>query len=127
MSQNKNILIVGMNPHTIDFSSPGFLPGMTAEKVEAGIKAERDGLKTLGYDSDMCLLDFGKNDLSELTNILKSKIFEGILIGAGLRVPTSNFILFEQTINTVHEYAAKAKIIFNTSPMDTQEAVRRWV
>jgi hypothetical protein len=36
----KQILIVGMNPHTIDFSQPGFLTGLTAEKVEMGLKAE---------------------------------------------------------------------------------------
>lgn len=58
MSQNKNILIIGMNPHTIDFSKPGFLPGMTAEKVETGIKAEREGLKALGYDSDIVPVGF---------------------------------------------------------------------
>ncbi|MEO6963331.1 MAG: hypothetical protein ABIY90_15275 [Puia sp.] len=34
----KKILILGMNPRTIDFSLPGFIPGLTAEKVEAGLK-----------------------------------------------------------------------------------------
>lgn len=72
------------------------------------------------------LLDFGKNDMSELTTILKNKSFGGIMIGAGLRIPPSNFTLFEQTINTVHEYAGQSKIIFNTSPMDTLVAVKRW-
>ena len=40
----KQILIVGMNPHTIDFSQPGFLPGLTAEKVEAGLTDLQDSI-----------------------------------------------------------------------------------
>ncbi|MEO7046744.1 MAG: hypothetical protein ABI091_15675 [Ferruginibacter sp.] len=123
----KQILIVGMNPHTIDFSKPGFLPGLTAEKVEAGLKAERENLKTIGFESDMYLIDDGVLELSALEDQLKAKPFDGIMLGAGVRIPPVNFILFEKLVNAVHDNAPNAKIIFNTNPRDTAESVRRWL
>jgi hypothetical protein len=123
----KQILIVGMNPHTIDFSKPGFLPGLTAEKVLTGLKAERENLKAAGYDSDMYLIDTGVLDMSELAEQLKAKQFDGVMIGAGVRLPPSNFILFEKLVNTTHDTAPHAKIIFNTNPNDTAESIKRWL
>lgn len=123
----KKVLIVGMNPYTIDFTQPGFAPGLTAEKVEIGLKAEREKLRGLGYESDMHLVDTGVLEQETLATLLKQKQFDGIMIGAGVRLPPSNFTLFEKIINTVHEFAPKSKIIFNTNPMDTAEAISRWV
>jgi hypothetical protein len=123
----KQILIVGMNPHTIDFSQPGFLPGLTAEKVEMGLKAEIENLKTAGCNSDMYLIDTGVLELSALAEHLKAKQFDGVMIGAGVRLPPSNFILFEKLINAVHDNAPNTKIIFNTNPHDTAASIRRWL
>lgn len=123
----KKILIVGMNPHTIDFSQPGFQPGLTAGKVEMGIKAERENLKLAGYDSDLYLIDTGVSELSALADQLRANQFDGVMIGAGVRVPPSNFALFEVLINTVHENAPNTKIIFNTNPMDTAASIKRWL
>jgi hypothetical protein len=123
----KQILIVGMNPHTIDFSQPGFLPGLTAEKVLMGLKAERENLKAEGCDSDMHLIDTGVLEMSTLAEQLKAKQFDGVMIGAGVRIPPSNFILFEKIINTVHDSAPNTKIIFNTNPNDTAASIRRWL
>jgi hypothetical protein len=122
----KQILIVGMNPNTIDFSKPGFLPGLTAEKVLSGLKAERENLKASGCDSEMFLIDSGSLELTPLANQLKSRHFDGVMVGAGVRLPPSNFILFEKIVNTVHESAPGTKIIFNTNPMDTAASISRW-
>jgi hypothetical protein len=123
----KQILILGINPHTIDFSQPGYLPHLTAEKVLLGIKAERENLKAAGCDSDMYLIDTGVLDLAPLVEQLKAKQFDGVMVGAGVRIPPSNFILFEKLINTVHENAPNAKIIFNTNPHDTGDSIARWL
>ena len=123
----KHILIVGMNPHTIDFSLPGFLPGLTAEKVLKGLEAERENLKAAGFDSDMYLIDTGVFELSPLAEQLQAKQFDGVMVGAGVRLPPSNFILFEKIINTIHDNAPKTKIIFNTNPHDTAESINRWL
>jgi hypothetical protein len=123
----KKVLILGMNPYTIDFSLPGFMPGLTAEKVEMGLKAERENLKAAGYDSDMYLIDNGVLELSDLAEQLKANQFDGIMVGAGVRMPPSNFILFEKLVNTVHDNAPNARIIFNTNPHDTAASIQRWL
>ena len=108
----KQILIVGMNPHTIDFSQPGFLPGLTAEKVLMGLKAERENLKASGCDSDMHLIDTGVLEMSALADQLKARQFDAVMVGAGVRLPPSNFILFEKLINTVHDNAPNTNITY---------------
>lgn len=125
----KKILIIGIDPFIIDFSTPEFsvFPGLTAEKVEAGIKGAIIQLTDLGYDAQLCWTDFGKTALTVLETHLKKESFDGVLIGAGIRVPNSNFILFEKMINAIHENAPNAKICFNTNPMDTIAAVQRWI
>lgn len=123
----KKILIIGMNPFTLDFSLPGFLPGMTAEKVETGINADLEKLKAMGYDPKKFWIDNGDTDQSKLANELNTTKFDGVVIGAGIRIPPSNFILLEKILNTVHENAAHSKIIFNSNPTDTFESIKRWV
>jgi hypothetical protein len=53
--------------------------------------------------------------------------FACILIGAGVRMDTEEFLLFEKLLNTVHEHAPGARICFNTGPTDSVDAVKRWV
>jgi hypothetical protein len=53
--------------------------------------------------------------------------FACILIGAGVRTDSEEFLLFEKLINIVHEHAPRAKICFNTGPTDSVDAVQCWV
>jgi hypothetical protein len=125
----KKVLLVGIDPKLIDFSSPEFaaFPGMTAEKVEAGIKGAIHQLNEIGYDAQLCWTDFGQTAIQVLNECLKKERFDGVLIGAGIRKPDSNFLLFERMMNAIHESAPQAKFAFNTNPMDTIAAVQRWV
>jgi hypothetical protein len=125
----RSALIIGLDPELIDFSSPDFaaFPGMTAEKVLAGLTAAEEGLKALGYDAHHCLTDFGQTAEAVVTAQLRRRQFDCILIGAGVRAVPSNFILFEKLINVVHEHAPRSKICFNTKPSNTLEALQRWI
>ncbi len=123
----KTVLIIGMNPNTIDFSSPEMPKGVTKEMVEQGTKATLEKLTAMGYPAESFLIDTGTTDLSALAKQLKEKHYNGIVVGNGIRSLASNFILFEQIINVVHANAPKAKIIFNTLPNNTDEAVKRWL
>ena len=60
------------------------------------------------------------------TRCLKSRSFDCVVIGAGLRA-SPQLLLFEKLVNLVHQHAPGARICFNTTPADTAEAVRRWV
>jgi hypothetical protein len=127
MTAEKSVLVIGLNPTLIDFSQPGYAPGMDAAKVLAGLKASEDELTGLGYRVQMCLTDFGGTAEAVVQRQLEQKQFDCILIGAGVRTNPSNFLLFEKLINVVHEHAPQARICFNTLPSDTAAAVKRWL
>ncbi len=125
--EKKNVLVIGLDPTLIDFSQPGYAPGMNTAKVLAGLKSSEDELTRMGYSVQMCLTDFGETAEAVVQSVLKQKRFDCILIGAGVRSNPSNFILFEKLINVVHEHAPQAKLCFNTVPSDTAAAVKRWI
>ncbi|MBL7935181.1 MAG: hypothetical protein JNM51_05155 [Bacteroidia bacterium] len=128
MSNKKSVLVIGIDPKWIDFSSPEFAAAtLTAEKVTMGITGSVNALNELGYDAELCWTDLGDTAIDVIKTHLQKKDFDCVIIGAGIRKPDSNFKLFENMINVVHEYAAKAKICFNTNPMDTVQSVQRWV
>ena len=101
MTDNKSVLVIGLEPTLIDFSHPDYAAtGMDATKVLAGLKSSENELANLGYSVQMCLTDFGETAESVVQSTLKQRRFDCILIGAGVRANPSNLILFERLINT---------------------------
>ena len=127
MTDTKSVLVIGLDPTLIDFSQPGYPPGMNATKVFAGLQACEDELTGLGYSVQMCFTDFGETAESVVQDQLGQKRFDCVLIGAGVRTVPSNFLLFEKLVNVVHEHAPHARLCFNTVPSDTAAAVQRWL
>jgi len=127
MADAKSVLVVGLDPTLIDFSQPGYPPGMDATKVFAGIKSSEEELTGLGYSVQMCLTDFGETAEAVMQSQLEQRPWDCVMIGAGVRTVPSNFILFEKLINVAHEHAPQAKLCFNQLPSDTAEAVKRWL
>jgi len=127
MADAKSVLVVGLDPTLIDFSDPGYPPGMSAEKVFAGMKSSEEELTGLGYSVGTCLTDFGETAEAVVRNKLAEQPWDCIMIGAGVRANPSNFILFEKLVNVVHEHAPQAKICFNQMPADIGQAVQRWI
>lgn len=123
----KKVLIIGMNPKTIDFTNPELPKGLSAEIIEKGTIATLDKLNASGYKTDLFLIDTGTTDLSQLASQLKEKNYDGVVVGNGIRGVKVNFITFEQVINVVHTSAPNSKIIFNSLPTDTEESIRRWL
>jgi hypothetical protein len=95
--------------------------------VEQGTNAMLEKLTGMGYPAEKFFIDNGATDFSGLIRQLQNNAYGGIVIGNGIRSLTANFLLFEQLINLVHEHAPKSKIIFNTLPTDTDQAVKRWL
>lgn len=121
--------MVGIDPYLIDFTLPEFsaFPGLTPQKVEDGIKGALNQLNQTGHETDLCWTDFGQTAASVLQKKLKQVEFDLVLIGAGIRVPEKNFLLFEELINVIHKFAPQASIGFNTSPADTIAAAERHI
>jgi hypothetical protein len=123
MTPNTAVLVIGMLPELVDFTS---FPGLTAEKVRAGISAQLAALGELGYAAEGCYVDRGETAEAVLRALLAERDFACIVVGAGIRTAPPHFLLFEKVINILHEHAPRAKIAFNTNPTDTVDAVRRW-
>lgn len=58
MANEKQILVIGLDPALIDFSQPRYAPGMNTAKVLAGLKSSEVERAGLGYSVQMCLTDF---------------------------------------------------------------------
>lgn len=129
MATPKNVLIVGLQPRLIDFSSPEFsaFPGLNADKVMEGLNGSAASLRAQGYEATLCLTDFGETAETVLRDALKASKYDCVVVGAGVRTAATHFLLFEKIVNVIHEHAPGARICFNTKPSDTAEAVKRWI
>ena len=74
MTDEKSVLVIGLDPTLIDFSQPGYAPGMDATKVLAGLKSAEDELTRLGYRVQTCLTDFGKTAEAVVQSQLKQRL-----------------------------------------------------
>jgi hypothetical protein len=120
----KTVLAIGIDPGFADLAAS---PQFTPELVRSYIDAQIERLRELGFEVDSCLIDLGETAEAVATMALKSRHFNCIVIGAGLRQPAQHLLLFEKIVNLVHSLAPDAKICFNTTPADTAEAVQHWI
>lgn len=120
----KKVLLIGLDPGVVNYER---WPGLTAEKLEAGLRRDEATLNDSGYSAEICFVDHGETAEQVVTAKLAETDFACILIGAGVRTDDEEFLLFEELINVVHLNAPTASICFNTGPTDSVDAVRRWV
>ena len=121
------VLLLGYDPETVDFSDPGLPPGMTAEKVRAGIAVALKQFAERGWEADVGLFRPDETAGPTVASQLASKSYDCVVIGAGVRLPRRGLALFEAVINAVHKAAPGAAIAFNTRPDDTADAAARWL
>ena len=120
----KTVLAIGIDPALVDYTA---FPQFTPEMFRTYIDAQIERVRGLGYDVTSCLIDLGDTAEAVAAEALRSRTFDCVLIGAGLRLPAERLLLFEKIINLIHRLAPNAAICFNTTPADTAEAVQRWV
>ena len=121
------ILLVGYDPETVDFSDSALPPGMTAEKIRAGIAVAVKGFTDRGWESDVGYILPDESAGPAVERLLRSKNYDCVVIGGGVRMPPRNLALFEVVINAVRKAAPGAAIAFNTGPHDSADAAARWV
>ena len=119
-----SVLAIGLDPAAMD---PADLSGFTPELVRAYIDAEIARLGDQGLEVQSCLIDLGETAELQVERVLRSRRFDCIVIGAGLREPPERLLLFERVLNLVHRLAPGSRIAFNTNPGDTAEAAQRWI
>jgi hypothetical protein len=121
------VLFVGYDPETVDFSDPALPPGMTAEKVHAGIAVAMKQFAERGWEADVWLIRPDETAGPAVERQLALKSYDCVVIGAGVRLPPRGLALFEVVINAVHKAAPGAAIAFNTAPQDSADAAARWL
>ena len=119
------ILLVGLVPETVDYSDPTLPPGMTAERVHAGVAVALKQFTDRGWESDVCYIRPDGTAGPTLERQLRSAHYDCVVIGAGVRLPPRNLALFEVLINVIRKVAAGAAIAFNTRPDDSANAAAR--
>jgi len=122
----KTVLYVGIDPSTIDFSDPAYAPfaHLSAARVQADVDNDLAELNRGNYRAELCFVAV-KDLLAAVQDQLGKKSYDCILVGAGVRSVVKNFVVFEKTINLIHELAPRSKICFNSKPDDSAEAVER--
>ncbi len=54
------ILLLGLDPETVDYSDPSLPPGMTAEKIRAGVAVALKQFTERGWESDVGYIRAGR-------------------------------------------------------------------
>jgi hypothetical protein len=121
------VLFVGQAPNTVDYSDPALPPGITAEKIQAGIDLAAAKIAEHGWSGDICMISPDAAGIAMLDGQLAGATYDCVVIGAGLRLPPKSLLLFEKVVNAVHTAAPGAALAFNTAPEDTAQAANRWL
>jgi hypothetical protein len=119
MSSNRNVLLIGFDPHAI--------PGIDAALVDTAIAIGQKRFEDLGIPADVCLIKPDASAEPEIIAHLQRKDYACVVIGGGIRKPEPLLELFERVINLVRQHAPGAAIAFNTNPTDSADAAMRWL
>jgi hypothetical protein len=121
------VLMIGQKPETVDFTDPALPPGMTAEKIHAGIALAMEQMRQRGWEADGCMILADETAGPAVERQLAAHAYDVVVIGGGVRLPPRSLELFETVINAVHRAAPKAAIAFNTRPDNSADAAARWL
>ncbi|HTR04589.1 MAG TPA: hypothetical protein VMN82_15495 [Thermoanaerobaculia bacterium] len=121
------VALIGYDPAAVDYNDPALPPGMTAEKVRAGIEVSMKGFASRGWDADLLSIQADESAGAEVERFLAAGSYDCVVIGAGVRLPPKGLTVFEAVVNAVHKAAPGARVAFNTRPDDSAEAAARWL
>ena len=119
------ILLLGLEPETVDFSDPALPPGMNAEKIRAGIEVAVKQFAERGWEFDVGFIRPDETAGPTVERQLRSTNYDCVIVGGGVRVPPRHLALFEIVINAIRQTAPGAAIAFNTRPDDSADAAAR--
>lgn len=116
----RRVLVIGLDPYRV----PG--PWDPAPVAEA-IARSAARLADAGFDAQNCLFGLdGSDDITAVvTSALRSRPWDCVVIGGGVRKAEELLELFESIVNLVRRHAPDATIAFNRTPSDIVEAVGR--
>jgi len=104
------VLLVGNDPDTVDFSDPALPPGMTIEKIRAGIAVALEQFAARGWETEVGFIRPDETAGPTVERQLASTSYDCVVIGAGVRLPPRRLAVFEAVINAVHKAAPGARL-----------------
>ena len=119
----KSVLIIGEDPHHLDFSAFYMPPGLSVRKIIAGL----DGLANAGCEVRFVLTKYEHTIEAQVSNTLKDKSYDVIVVGAGPRLLPPVITQCGRLTNVLHQKAPTSKLAFNTSPDDYDADALRWL
>lgn len=117
MSRNPTILLIGL---PVDNAVVPEHIKAELNALEGQMRQQHIDFEFIGATPDECV-----EKLRGVLSGYNSKV-DGVVIGNGYRSIGKFTVEFEQLVNVVRECAPTAKLLFNTTPADTIDAVRRW-
>src|SRR5579864_2431188 len=123
----KRVVLIGFDPEAVDYSDPALPPGMSAEKIQAGVKLALADIAGRGWHAENCFIKPDETAVPTIERCLAGSVYDCVVIGAGVRLPRKGLVLFEEVVNVVHRMAPQVAIAFNTRPEDSGEAAARWI
>jgi hypothetical protein len=88
------VLLVGLQPEAVDYSDPVLPPAMDAKKIWAGIDLALKQMTDRGWQADVCLIQPDATGPA-LERRLRATTYDCVVVGAGVRLPPKNLLLFE--------------------------------
>jgi hypothetical protein len=120
------ILYIGYEPDTVDYSDPALPPGMNAEMIRTGNAIALEKFAGRGWAADMFYIRPDGTAGASVEAQVRTKTYDCVVIGGGVRLPR-RLLDFEAVINAVHRGAPTAVLAFNTRPEDSADAAARWL
>jgi hypothetical protein len=78
----KRVLLVGLDPATVDFSDPALPPGMTADKIHAGVKLVLADMTERGWVAENCFINPDETAVPTVERRLAAGRYDCVVIGA---------------------------------------------
>jgi hypothetical protein len=101
------------------------IPEHLRPEIEKAIVVMFEELKAAGVQNTSIFFD-PEDGVDKIKERLVAEQYDGVLIGYGLRSIPELTVFFEQIVNTIVEVQPKAKLLFNSHPSNTLDAVKRW-
>jgi len=116
------VLVIGLDPYRV----PGpWDPGPVAKAIQES--TARFAEQGIGVENCLVGLDGGDDIGAVVTTALRSRPWECVVVGGGIRKPEDQLELFEMIVNLVRRHAPDAAIAFNQNPADVVDAAARWL
>jgi hypothetical protein len=119
MSANRNVLLIGFDPHAF--------PEFDASVVDTAIAIGQKRFEDEGIPAELCLVQPDATAEPQIVARLTAREWACVVIGGGLRKHDPAVEMFERVIHLVRQHAPSTPIAFNTNPTNSVDAALRWL